>query len=112
MKVITSPSKKWAGTVTLHDPLTMPQVRLIEDAIGIDLKQKERDGRVWTSHIDEATLPAVLACVKEWNLSGLSYPVTVENFPATPRPQSHELIRWLFDEVYKVYLGEIQVPNE
>ncbi len=38
-KVITSPVQRWAGTVTIADPLTLPQAAVIEDAIRIAFSQ-------------------------------------------------------------------------
>jgi hypothetical protein len=112
VKVLQSPSKKWGGSVTIYDPLTMPQVQLIEEVINTSVEDKQNGGRVWLSVIDTAMLPAIVACVKEWNLSDFPDTVTLETFPASPRKASHELVKWLFDEIYKVYIGEIQVPNE
>jgi hypothetical protein len=30
----------------------------------------------------------------------------------SPRKASHELIKWLFGEILKVYNGELDIPNE
>ncbi len=70
-----------------------------------------KDGRVLLSVYDNILIPAVLACVEKWNLSGFPELVTYETFPATPRRASSDLLRWLWGEIYSVYLGEIDIPN-
>lgn len=61
--------------------------------------------------VDERMLPAICACVQEWRLNDFPETVTPENFPATPRAESHALIAWLFAEIFKVYVGELEIPN-
>lgn len=112
MKVITSPSQVWRGEVVLYDPLTMPQVKEIEAVLNKSYQDESNNGRVWLSVIDADMLPAIITCVKEWKLGNFPELVTIETFPASPRAKSHELIKWLFGEIYKVYLGEIEIPNE
>ena len=109
-KVITSPLQRWAGEVTISDPLTLPQAHLIEE--GLTPPEGGEDGRIWFTVIDGKQLPAILACVEKWNLSNFPESVTAENFPASPRVDSHKLIDWLFSEIRKVYFGEVEVPNE
>lgn len=70
------------------------------------------DGRVWFSVIDDKQLPAIFGCVEKWELSGLPDNLTIDNFPSSPRSESHALIEWLFLEIRKVYLGETTIPNE
>ena len=110
-KVITSPIKRWAGSVTLSDPLTLPQVELFEAGLEIPASVSE-DGRVYFTVLDKPQLPAILACVEKWELANLPDPVTLETFPMSPRKASHELIAWLFGEIRKIYLGELDIPNE
>ena len=98
--------------MVLADPLTMPQVREIEKVLSVAIEDKGNNGRVFLSVVDESMLPAICACVAEWHLSNFPETVTPETFPASPRRESHELIKWLFDEVYKVYKGETEIPNE
>lgn len=108
-KIITSPIERWAGTVTITDPLTIPQAQLIE--AGMTPPQTGEDGRVWLSIIDGKQLPAIFACVEKWELANMPEKITAENFPASPRVDSHKLIDWLFAEIRKVYFGESEVPN-
>lgn len=107
-KVITSPIKRWAGTVTIADPLTISQARAIESAFGKPPLIEEEGQRVWLSVIDEARLPAISACVESWNLENFN----PDPFPASPRGDSHKLIAWLFGELALVYQGESEIPNE
>lgn len=110
-KVITSTIARWAGTVTIADPLTIPQAQLIEAG----LKQPEGhegEDRIWLSVIDAEKLPAIFECVLAWSLDGLPNPLTIDNFPASPRGDSHKLIDFIFAELFKVYIGEAEVPNE
>ena len=107
-KVIKSNSVRWSGSVTISDPMTLPQVMAIEEVFG---NPSDTGGRVMKSVIDIKLLPAIIACVEKWNLENFPEAVTVDTFPATPRAESSALIRWLWDELYKVYIGEIEVPN-
>lgn len=113
-KVISINSKVWHGTVAIFDRLYLPQVELVEAAL---LDEREtitsaKDGHVRFTQLDKPKLPALLACVEKWNLTDFPEPVTVETFPLTPRKAAHELIEQVFDEIRKVYNGEIEVPNE
>lgn len=109
-KVITSPVKKWAGTVTLADPLTLPQAEAIESCLH-EKTDGEGDIKFFTID-DKVHLAAVLLCVEKWELSDIPKNVTLETFPFTPRPASHQLIEWLWMELFKIYLGDAEVPNE
>jgi hypothetical protein len=108
-KVIQSPIKRWAGSVIIADPLTIPQAQLIEAAMKMP---EATDGeRVWLSVIDVMQLPAIIGCVEKWELENLPDKVTADNFPASPRKDSHLLIEWLFGEIRQVYFGELEIPN-
>lgn len=77
------------------------------------MKQVEgENGRVWLSEIDGNQMPAVLSCVEKWEIVGVPEIVTLDNFPASPRKASHELIEWIYRELLKVYFGEAAIPNE
>lgn len=109
-KKITSPVQRWAGSVTIADPLTIPQAQLIE--AGMKQPQDGEDGRVWLSVIDGMQLPAIIACVEKWELENMPEVLTADTFPASPRKYSHEIINWLFKEILAVYFGELIIPNE
>jgi len=68
--------------------------------------------RQFHSIADKRQLPAILACVEKWNLSGIPEKPTMESFPASPRKDSHKLIESIFTEILNVYRGANEVPNE
>lgn len=105
-KQITSPVKRWPGTVTISDPLTFPQVLKLEAALS-EVRGREE---VSKSEVDALLLPALLECVQEWRLENFPQGVNVDNFPATPRRPSAELIAWLLTEVTELYVEAEAVP--
>jgi hypothetical protein len=117
-RIITSPVKRWSGTVTLADPLTFPQTFAFEDAIDAvqaarrdlpeDAQMTDRDAR----RINYAALPGIVACVEEWHLAGFPEVVTIESFPATPSNSAARLIAWLFNEITQAFREAETVPNE
>jgi len=107
-KTIISTIKRWPGTVTISEPLTFPQVQAIEDAIGLPEGEINSEKRIWLSVIDVKRLPVIQACVEKWELENFN----PDPFPASPRSASHKLVEWLFLEIYKVYIGELEDPNE
>lgn len=110
-KTITSPVKRWSGTVTISDPMTLPQAEAFE--AGLILPDKiDENGKIFLTALDKPQVPAILACVEKWELADFPNPVAVENFPFSPRKDSHDLIEWMFSEIRKIYLGESDVPNE
>ncbi len=118
-RVIKSPIERWQGTVTLYEPLDIEQVMLIEDAMdtlaAADPKRSaymeklrgEKD-ITWTSREDYIFIPVIQRCVEKWELQDF----TPSPFQATPRNDSHTLVRLLWGEILKIYQGEKQVPNE
>jgi hypothetical protein len=109
-RIVNSPVARWAGSVTLADPLNMLQAELLEAGME-PLKDLSEDGRVLFTVLDKQQIPAILACVVKWDLSDFPNPPTVENFPWTPRKDSHDLIAWLSGEIRKIYFGELEIPN-
>jgi hypothetical protein len=131
MKTLTSPVKKWPGTIVLPDYLNMTQAIAWEDAIAdarsllpdIEFEYTE-DNKIDTTKLTpehfkylsvsqslkyaEKMLPGILACVSEWNLEGLD----AQNFPATPRQARIDLFIWLISEITKLYIDADEVPNE
>jgi hypothetical protein len=108
-KVITSPVKRWPGTVTLSDPLTFPQVIAFQDAIDV---ADELGSSATVSKYNQALLPGVLECVEAWELENFPSPVGMDNFPATPRKASSDLIGWLVTELVKLFTDSEPDPNE
>lgn len=109
-KVLNSPIERWSGSVTIADPLTIPQVRLIEE--GLEVPKSNEDGKFLSSELDVKQLPAIFACVEKWELANMPKDLTADNFPASPRKDSHKLIDFIFREIVKVYVGELEIPNE
>ena len=101
---------KWVGSVEIADPLTIPQAQLIEQ--GMKPIDGGEDGKVFLSQIDANQLPAVIACVEKWDVTNIPENATLDNFPASPRKASHDLVDHIWREVLKVYLGEATIPNE
>ena len=106
-KVITSPVRKWPGTVTLADPLTFPQFMAWRKAM---TNAKELMDEKDVSPMDEAVLPGICACVEEWHLNGQTQ-YTPETFPATPRRASNKLVAWLVDEISSLVTEAEEIPN-
>jgi len=125
MKRVESPVERWAGYVILHEPLLYSHIRAIEDAQDAAAETEpssflsivDENGTItkklyWLSKLDYLRLTAILPCVVEWHLTGVDDKPTPDTFPMTPRSDSSRLIAWLWDELYKIYNGETEVPNE
>ena len=115
-KVIKSKAQNYTGTVTIFDRLVLSQVELVEAAL-LDNKTVYEDAReneksVYRTQIDKPKLPALLACVEKWEIEGFPEPLTVDNFPLTPRADANYFIEMVFDEIRRIYNGEREVPNE
>ena len=108
-KVIRSPVKQYAGTVTLADPLTFPQVFAVQDAIDA---AAELGDKVPVMRYHHAILPGILACVEEWELDNFPENPTPDNIPATPARASAELIAWLMNEVSALFAEVEPDPKE
>lgn len=128
--IITSPVKRWPGTVTIPDYLTFPQAMAWEEALNnaknllpnIDFDRKE-DGSIDMSKMNpeyleyfkasrsvkyhKELLPGIMACVLEWNLKNFDS----NNFPATPVQSRIDLINWIVSEITKLYKEADEVPN-
>lgn len=111
-KTITSPVPEFPGTLTLSAPLTLAQCYAIETALGDpnEIAGSEQK-RIWLTASDMQSLPALIACVENWNIQGQPEQPTLETFIATPRRASHDLIAWAFRELTQIYFGEFAVPN-
>lgn len=110
-KVITSPYIRWAGTVTIADPMFLPQAEAFEASMTLPDELKDKKGNISLLDIDRQRFPALLACVESWDLDGIPNPPTFETFPLSPRPDSHEIQDWIWREIRTVYLGELKIPN-
>ena len=104
-KVITSPVKRWPGTVILSDPLTFPQVFAVEDMFKA---REELDEKASINRVNHVMLPGITACVEEWHLDNF----TVDPFPATPLKSVTELIAWLVEEIAVLFQEAEEIPND
>lgn len=109
-KVITSPVEHFSGTVTLHDPLTYPQLFSFQDAMDIatELREENEESLYKWNY---AILPGIFACVENWDLEGISNGVTPETFPSTPALASVETIAWLVNEITSLVIEAETVKN-
>lgn len=106
-KVITSPVDKWPGTVTLHDPLTFPQVLAFQDALD---EARALGGEASVSKVNYTLLPGIFQCVETWELDGIGENPTPDTFPASPALSSAKLISWLIEEVTALFQEANEVP--
>jgi cephalosporin hydroxylase len=107
-KTVTSPVKKFPGTVRISEPLTYPQCFAIEDALAA---HNELDSKATARRRQHVLLPGIMACIEEWNIEGIPDDLHVDNFPATPTNAIDELVAWLLDEIVSVYRDD-EDPNE
>lgn len=105
-RVIQSPSKKYSGSITLPEFLTFPQLDAAETAFD----EAHELGEVRFTKWRRAILPGLLACVERWDLENFPQPVTVENFPATPRVEVGEIINAVLGVVSALVSGAEVVP--
>ncbi len=103
-RVITSPVKRWPGTVTLAEPLNVMQFIAWKDAL-----KGAPDLAVDYDRYCAALLPGVCACVEKWGLEGLGQ-LSPETFPYTPRAEADELLAWLVRDIRRVVAG-IDTPD-
>jgi hypothetical protein len=118
-KVITSPVARFAGTVTLKDPLLLPDAITWEKAaaradamlettvdaegnsdthLKADYTNSERQG---------VLLEGFRAVVETWNLENFD----PDNPPMSPKADVNRLFTWLVGGVFGVYYGA-ETPNE
>ena len=132
MKTIDSTIKGFTGKVHFCDPLNYGQVIAIEDAKDaaaedlpasafltklneIQEKNDEQGAPIrasWNSRYNHLFIPAICKCVEKWEIEGFPEEVTPDNFPMSPRNESNQLVSFLFAELEKIYIGEIDIPNE
>ncbi len=108
-KIITSPVKRFAGTVVLSDPLTYPQVFAFQDALEA-VKALGKDAHYL--RVQYAALPGILTCVEEWKLEGVPEHPTMDTFPASPRASAARLVLSLFREITALNDEAENVPLE
>jgi len=103
-KIIQSPVKRWPGTITIAEPLTMPQymawLDCNEAAKASDNNQKR----------PAIFLPGILAVVEKWELANFPVAPTVDTFPASPAISAIKLIAALVGEIWEVVNAEDEPP--
>ena len=110
---IESPVKRFTGHVILPDFLNIGQVRAFEDAYFGDPNQIVSEGaRAFVSVSDEKMLPVILDIVQEWHIEGQPTEPTVETVVMTPQKDGHALVAWLGGELFNMWRGETDIPNE
>lgn len=107
-KIITSPVKKWPGTVVISDPLTYPQLLAFRGSLEAARNGANDD---WMA-VNYAVLPGVTACIEEYHLQGFPEQPTADNWPATPPTSSARLIAWLIGEINALMAEAEPDPNE
>jgi len=128
MKEITSPVKKWPGTVTISDPLSLPQAVMFQHALresrdkliqgledaGVDVENaKDSDYdkvNLSLSELNVIYIDAILGCVEEWSLDGIENPP--KSLPGTPSLSANKLVSWLIKEITTLFQEDEEVPNE
>ena len=108
-KLITSPVKRFPGTVTLAEPLTFPMFFAWKQALEAAKEIITANGT--QAEFDRAMLPGICACVEKWELENFPPMVRPETFPATKRRNSTTLIAWVIKEIGEVVMGEEEIPN-
>lgn len=108
-RIVQSPVSRFPGSVTLADPLTLPQVIALEDAFDQQEAQQQA-GQRYRSRLFQPYVPVICSVVVEWNLENFPKTVTPETFPSSPRGATADLIEWLALEIANQYSGETQVP--
>jgi hypothetical protein len=106
-KIIPSPVKRWPGTITIADPLTMPQymawMECNEQAQAVEGVQRK----------PSAFLPGILPLVEKWDLGGgFNCSPTVDTFTATPALSMIKLVSTLIGEIWDIVNAEDESPNE
>ncbi len=108
-KIITSPVKRWPGTITIAYPMTLPQVALYQRAI-IEIIEY---GDKITAIIQGAVLWRTLRpLIEKWNIKKLPFP-NEDNFPGYPKKAVDEFFIWFFKEINKAHKeAEEEVPKD
>ena len=107
-KVITSPVKRFSGTVTLQDPLYYPQDMAMREALAA---AKALGQEATLLEYNHAMLAGILKCVEECNLKDVLPHPTADTFPTTPGESATRLTAWLIAEVVKLYQEGDEIPN-
>jgi hypothetical protein len=107
-KIITSTIKRFPGSVTLPDYLTISQARAWEACI--DAAQALRAQNISKSSVEYIAVwePGINAVVQEWSLTGFSH----DPIQTTPRAAVFDVVLLIMDAITEMYVGEANVPND
>ncbi len=102
-KKITSKIKGWKGTVTLSDPLFLPQVLALRKAVrGVE---ELGENVPWDERM-MIYLPTLLGCIEDWSIKSKDHP-TAETFPMVGTgvliANSIEFINLLQKEIWALF---------
>lgn len=113
-RTITSESKRWAGTFTVPDYLTNPQLIAWREALKSASNYLQEDGESYqitdVQRYYHAMLTGCCPIVTSWQLSGLDAIITAETFPATPIEDALVLARQVVNAVTQIING-IESPK-
>lgn len=108
MKHATSPVQYFGGYVLLRDPIPLPLCyswhKLVDELSKLPDSEPEE---LYEMKLAER----LVEMVEEWHLSNFpDNPISVDDFPGTPKREVSELFLWLFNEVQALIKGEETVP--
>ena len=104
MKTITSPVKKFPGTVVIKDPLPYPDYIAWEKG----LLSEDDKAEITQGEVEQALWSGVLAVVEKWELKNFD----PENLPATPRVAVLNLLAWIVKEIGLIINEVEESPKE
>ena len=105
MITLTSPVKRFPGTVELPDFLTLPQALAWEQARA-DADTLRADGKT-DAELLNAWLVGIKGVVCDWHIDGYS----IEPIQLSPRSPVIQLTAWLLEEITRLYYGDDD-PND
>ena len=108
-KTVAYTGKKWKGSVTFADPLTIIQASSYELARKYG-KQFEDMGKESASYTS-AILPGILKCVEKWSIEGFQEGITLDSVPLKPHKERAEFVEWLVTNVEALYRDADEIPN-
>ncbi len=98
-KKIISKIPEWKGSITIADPLLLPQVLALRKAQRAFVELG--DNPIFVEMV-YAEFDALMGCVEEWNIKGKDQP-TADTFPYTGtkvnQDKSAEFFLWLHKEI-------------
>ena len=107
-KTATIDIPRWEGTVEFLDPIPLPLVLDIDDALEV-LNVARQDGepvRISGAALVRGMLRPCLACAVRWSAKDMPEKITFDDFPGSPKGDSMRLALWVVGEVMAIYNGE------